>query len=460
MLLAGWEDPLVMLDAEMVQLRYEGVLIPKHAEQLRAKIIPDAPDREARIEEVFNVLASARKDPNFRYVQPNELDAIRAARPKRKRPLPPPRLSRAALLDKLHGAWTGRAVGCALGKPVEGWLRGRIKARLRDLGEWPLNDYFSLRNTGNGNLPCCPRSCRENIVCMEPDDDIHYTLIALHVLETHGSEFQWFHVANAWNSCLPYNAICTAETQAILNYNVKVPRMRAWEASKYTTPEFTSRYNNPYREWIGAQIRADGWGYVCPGDPERAAEFAWRDACWTHRANGIYGEMFIAAVTAAAFEINDWRTLMEIGLGEIPAKCRLAEDIRWAMRTLRTCPDWEAFMDLFDRRFHDMHPVHTNNNCLIVIASLYFGWGNPDLVAAISVMMGLDTDCNGATACSIAGILSGRKQFGGTLAAPLRDTIEPLVFGFQRVTMKELAERTLAVALRLQTPPQPCRKKR
>ena len=86
----------------------------------------------------------------------------------------------------------------------------------------------------------------------------------------------------------------------------------------WVTPEFTSTHRNPYREWIGAQIRADGWGYACAGKPELAAEFAWRDAHWTHRANGIYGEMMFAAIMASAFLVDDPLELINIGLSEIP----------------------------------------------------------------------------------------------------------------------------------------------
>ena len=77
---------------------------------------------------------------------------------------------------------------------------------------------------------------------MEADDDIHYTLIGLSVLETYGPDFVWRDVARTWNFSIPYNYICTAETQAILNYNNAVPRRAP---SDWVTPEYTSMHRNP-----------------------------------------------------------------------------------------------------------------------------------------------------------------------------------------------------------------------
>ena len=63
--------------------------------------------------------------------------------------------------------------------------------------------------------------------------------------------------------------------------------------------------NNPYREWIGADIRSDPWGYMAPADPEYAADMAYRDAFLSHRRQGIYGELFFSAAIAAAFALDD-----------------------------------------------------------------------------------------------------------------------------------------------------------
>ncbi len=456
MLATGYNSPLELLKYELVQLEYEGFIVPESAKDAVKSLDPEKDAfNESAILKISKSLEGLPRDPKFRYVQPNGLDEIR-----RERPAGPHVLkgsfSDDELLDRLHGAWTGRAAGCALGKPVEGLgmhghggMNGRlaIKSHLQKLGHWPLDFYFSGADAGDGIKLGCERSMRESIVCMEPDDDIHYTLIGLKVLEEKGPEFTWRDVANAWNSSLPYNAICTAETQAILNYNMAVPRNYAQNNGRTLPvgPEFTRSSNNPYREWIGAQIRADGWAYACAGNPELAAEFAWRDASWTHTANGIYGEMLAAAMIAAAFVESDPKRIVEIGLSEIPAKCRLAEDIRWALETIPSCKGFESFMEKSEARFEGMSAVHTNNNAVIVAMSLFYGAMEPDKSICASVMGALDTDCNGATTGSIVGAARGKRSFGGKLAAPLNDCMEPLVFGFQKASLKELAERSLKV---------------
>ncbi len=461
MIITGWDSGVKLLKSEIAQTEYEGFIVPQELKE-EINSLSDTYDanNEVEINRLTEKLKNLPKDPNFKYAQPNDLEGIRKERPDGPRQLKMA-FSDAELLDKLHGAWTGRASGCALGKPVEGLgmggvkelgLNGRkaIKYYLKNRSHWPLDYFFSGKEASDKIRLSCEKSWRENIAYMEPDDDIHYSIIGLKVLEEAGPGFTWEDVARTWNSSLPYAAICTAETQAILNYNIKTPRTAAWgNGNSFTTPEFTRRFNNPYREWIGAQIRADGWAYACAGNPELAAEFAWRDAHWTHTANGIYGEMFLAAMIAAAFVEDDPRKIVEIGLSEIPKNCRLAEGVREALKWIKQYKDFESFMERMEAKYAGMSPVHTVNNALIVVMSLFYGKMNPDKSMCISVMGALDTDCNGASTGSIVGAAAGRKKFGGKLAPALNDIIKPQVFGFQEITMKELAQRTLAVHKRV-----------
>ena len=159
--------------------------------------------------------------------------------------------------------------------------------------------------------------------------------------------------------------------------------------------------------------------------------------------NGIYGEMFMAAVEAAAFVESDPVRLVEIGLGEIPRNCRLAAALRKALAEIPKHDGMESFMAYMDDEFGTMSSVHTINNAVLCAAALIYGKMNPDACVCEAVTGGLDTDCNGATAGAIAGIVAGRRNFGGTLAARLNDTIKAEFGEFRCVTMASLAERTL-----------------
>jgi hypothetical protein len=87
-------------------------------------------------------------------------------------------------------------------------------------------------------------------------------------------------------------------------------------------PPRTARHRNPFREWIGALIRADVHGWTNPGNPAAAAEQAHRDATLTHTANGVYAAMFTAATIAtAATGTADVHARHPAAEGLIPLTC-------------------------------------------------------------------------------------------------------------------------------------------
>ena len=446
MLVSGWAKAAKLLKIEVETLRYEGRIIDKDLED-KIMALNEREDDEKLLTELAAELQKLPVSADFSYIQPNELEEIRASRPAKKYTVP--ELSKDIdLLDLFHGAWLGRCTGCALGQPVEMFAMAEkwqgLKKYLELRNDWPLKDFFSCKNASDNIQLPFPECCKENISYMIGDDDLYYTLIGLKVLETHDKNFTWHHVAEMWDEMLPYNMICTAETQAILNYHIKKSREYLGNEPDITA-EYTRSTNNPYREWIGAQIRADFWGWAAAGNPELAAEFAWRDASWTHTKNGIYGEMFIAAIEAAAFVEKDIRRLIEIGLQEIPEKCRLAEEIRLTIQKVDELGNFEEFMKWHDEHFANMNVVHTVNNASLVVMALLLGEGDTDKTICLSVAAGLDTDCNGATVGAIMGILNGAKNFGGILAPKLNDTLKVAIGGFGECKFADLAERTLNV---------------
>jgi len=465
---AVWDSEKALLRAEITQRRDEGCLVPPSlVDAVRAMQNGSSGPDETASQPLWEALAKLEPDAALAAAEPNDLAAIRALRPAGPRRLEW-RPSDAELIDRMHGAWMGRAVGCALGKPVESPVYGmatddgqnvgrqRIRRLLEDQGQWPLADYFSIHVPEGHPKLRCEASTREHVAYMEPDDDIHYTLVSLGVLEDVGPDFQWWDVAWYWTRHLPFAAICTAETQAVLNFWNRSAHMQQFRrpSSGGATPEWTRTHKNPYREWIGAQIRADGWGWACAGKPELAAEFAYRDASWTHTRNGIYGEMLFAAIGAAAFVETDVRRTIEIGLSEIPRECRLAQWVRAALAWRDECPDFAAALDRMDAEpvLRRMSPVHTINNAVACVLALLYSERQIDPAVCAAVTAGIDTDCNGATVGALVGAMTGRAAYAGRMADRLNDTIKPEVFGFQEVRMRELAERHAAVWRRIDSP--------
>jgi len=398
---------------EIIQRREEGFevksIVPKMDEAIRARSLRG-------IYSIYDELSALRPSTTYPYTEPSELEEIR--RGSGRVPNEAFEIPQAELSDRLLGAWLGRCAGCLLGKPVEGWSRERIESHLKSTNSYPLSGYL-----------------QDDIRGMVRDDDIDYTILGLHILEGHGMDFTTEDVAGEWLSHLPYGLVYTAERVAYRNL---VNGLK---------PTETATYLNPYREWIGAQIRADVWGYVTPGQPELGAEFAHRDARLSHVKNGIYGEMFIAAALSEALVMDDIEVVIRRALSTIPSNSRLAEAVRdvltWRSRHERWEDSWKEVMG----KYGAYHPVHTINNlAFVLIGLLYGGKGLGDTISK-SVMCGFDTDCNGATSGSIIGAMVGAKALPSEWIGPLGDRVESAVLGFAENRITDLARRTEKLAM-------------
>jgi ADP-ribosylglycohydrolase len=406
----------------------------------------DTPSFQAQAEALLDRTTTLPLRPDYPYQEPSDLEGIRAARPATRPALSPRIGSGVDLEDKVYGAWTGRCIGCLLGKPVEGWHRERMWGYLKELGRWPLSDFFYFHLTTpemRQRLQIHDNaSFAEHITAMPEDDDLNYTMAGLIILQRYGPQFAPENVAEFWLGHLPILHTFTAERVAYRNLVNGIP------------PPLSACFRNPFREWIGAQIRADFWGYAAPGNPERAAEFAWRDACISHVKNGIYGEMWAAAMIAAAFATDNIRTILAAGLAQIPAKCRLAEAIESVIEWQDVGVDYDTAVyrlhELWnEKRGHDW--CHTISNAMVVTIGLLYGEG--DFVKSIcrAVQPCFDTDCNGATVGSILGIIHGRKALPNKWVNIIQDTLLTGVTGHHAVHLADITRKSLQVMERVAT---------
>jgi len=428
-----WMELGFLLQAEMGQRRQEGCDVTALERELEA--LGDHP-AQADLGGLFDELQALKPQDDFLYEEPSDLEAIRAVRPDGPRRFGVT-FTEPQLYNRILGAWLGRCAGCLLGKPVEGWTKERIENYLKLAGVHPLTDYIPYLVPHPSDYimhPSALEATRGHIEGMARDDDLDYTILGLHILEEHGLDFTTEHVASEWMTHLPYELVYTAERVAYHNL------------VNGLTPSHAALYRNPYREWIGAQIRADAWGYVSPGWPERAAELAFRDAALSHVKNGIYGEMWVAAMLAAAFVVDDIREVIAVGLSEIPADSRLTEAVHQMMSWCEECATWEEAWERVTKAYGNYFWVHTINNACLVVLGLLYCEGDFEKAISIAVMGGWDTDCNGATVGSIMGALLGANALPQKWIAPLADRLKSIVTGFTECAISDLARRTLAQA--------------
>ncbi len=342
---------------------------------------------------------------------------------------------------RVRAAWQGRVSGCLLGKPVEvlSFREGRrgLETYLRAAGAWPLRDYVPLIE---GTIVAARggRCCRGYMNRAEPDDDIDYTLLALMLMEEHATAFDTADVARAWLGRLPAGATWTAERAA---YRTLLERMDD-EFVNGADPGFdlAACSDHDMNEWIGAQIRADLYGWVCPGRPDLASELARRDAALSHRGEGLHAAAFIAALGAAIPASAGLDLALDTALEQIPERSAAAAAVRFG-RDLAGDPG--AVERLHDR-YRDLPPVHALNNLALVVWALCSASGDFGAAIGETVAAGWDTDSNGATVGGLCGIAGMEIPEAWTRA--WRGRIGSHLAGQGDLSLDEVVARTVAVA--------------
>ncbi len=137
--------------------------------------------------------------------------------------------------DRTAGAWMAQLVGAAAGTALEGYTAENI---MEVFG--PIRDYVREPNTYN--------------------DDITFEIAFLEAFGEKGSSVTSADIAERWTSLIPLG--WSAEAIALSNMRRGL-----------TAPE-TGTSDNPFDEWIGAQMRGTICGMVVPGRAREAARLA------------------------------------------------------------------------------------------------------------------------------------------------------------------------------------------
>ena len=302
-------------------------------------------------------------------------------------------------LERVYAGVLGKIIGIYLGRPFEGWTYERIMAELGEI--W----YYVHDRLGKP--------------LVVTDDDITGTFTFIRALADHS-------LRNG-SLALSGEPILTSEQvgQTWLNYIIENQSILWWgglgQSTEHTAflrlkqgipaPRSGSIALNGRvtAEQIGAQIFIDGWGMVCPGDPEKAAALAAQAARVSHDGEAVYAAQIIAALEAGAFVEPDLDALLDTVTGLIPADStiyRLITDLRGWRAVL---PDWRsARAKIAEHYGYDSYPGNCHvvpNHALIHLGLLYGDTFQKALM--ITNTAGWDTDCNSANVGCIMGIRLG-----------------------------------------------------
>ena len=320
---------------------------------------------------------------------------------------------------RVHAAWVAQVVGGALGTSIEGY---RGQALRETYGE--IRDYLTPPSTYN--------------------DDITFELAFLIATARVGRAVSAVEIATEWATRIPFG--WSAELVALENI------------ARGIMPPDSATTNNPFSEWIGAQMRGAVCGMVAPGVVEEAARLAWIDATVSHADNGILGELFNAVMTSSAFVNGDVRSILQDAVAMLPSQSEYAEVVSFALGACRRTSDWRVAWLQCEERFERYNWVHAYPNACAEVVALWFGEGNFDETLHIVAMEGLDVDCNAAQIMTIVSLAGGVDRDDDPLLLiphrwrePLGDGVDTYVRGIERISFRELSDLTVRAARALGT---------
>ncbi len=269
--------------------------------------------------------------------------------------------------EKVLGCWLGKSIGGTLGMPCEG-------------KDGPLNYSF---------YDPVPTQ-------MIPNDDLDLQVLWACVMDKmEKPRVDKDILAKAWvdHVGFPWD-----------EYGVAIRNIK-----RGVMPPFSGAVDNFFTRGMGAAIRSELWACLAPGNPALAAKYAYEDACVDHAGEGIWAEVLLAAMEAAAFTSSGAREIVDAGVCFLPPGSEISQAVNDAIAW------WDSSKDLFGVRAKILDKYGSDNftdvvqNVAFTVLALLSGDGDFSKTICDAVNCGKDTDCTGATAGSIIGILDPKS---------------------------------------------------
>lgn len=306
--------------------------------------------------------------------------------------------------DKTKAAWLSQMIGAAFGTMVEGYTSENLYKFFGD-----VKDYVREPNTYN--------------------DDITFELAFLDAFKENGYDITSRDIALAWVGLIPSG--WSAEELAIRN--IKMGLM----------PPQSATFNNPFNEWIGAQMKGAICGMVAPGNPKLASELAWKDGEVAHANNGILGEIFSAIMVSLAYICDDVKKIVKDTIDMIPNDSEYYSVVSFAYNQCLQNEDWHDALKACEQKYIKYNWIHAYPNICCEIIALMYGDNDYEKTLNIITMCGLDVDCNAGMIMPILGIQKGMSIIPNRLYHSAFNNLETYMRDYKEVTLDNLVDDTL-----------------
>ncbi|MCI2068086.1 MAG: ADP-ribosylglycohydrolase family protein [Bacilli bacterium] len=374
-------------------------LIPEGEEYLKNNDLGNLCKTTAQI---MNILSNAPKNPHSRYWKYHIYESYEEYASK----VVFKRYSFDAVKDdylsRTYLGWLGQIAGGALGTACEGYKTENIR---KVFGE--IYSYVREPNTFN--------------------DDITYELAFLKAVEEKGKKLTSEDIALKWVSLIPTG--WSAEEMALRNIKMGI------------MPPQSGYVANPYREWIGAQMRGAVIGMLAPGDTEKTAKYAFMDGVVSHHNNGVLGEVFNAELVCLSYVLKDIRKIIREAIKLIPKDAEYHYVVAKALNSCLTHDNWEEAFKECEKIFGVYNWIHAYPNAAIEVIALWYGNGDYNQTMHITAMCGYDVDCNAAQIGTAIAIMNN-QPLDEKWTKPIGDKLETYMREIKHLSIKGLAEYT------------------
>jgi ADP-ribosylglycohydrolase len=342
-------------------------------------------------------------------------------------------LSEIQILEKIYAGFIGKAIGVRLGAPVEPtiWSYERIQKTYGEVTQY-LRDFKNFAADDDTNGPVYFIRALRDYGLNATAEDVGKTWLN-YAAEEHG--MYW------WGGF----GVSTEHT-AYRNLRAGIPAPQSGSIAQNGTT---------VAEQIGGQIFIDSWGWVNPGNPQRAADMSAMAASVAHDGDGLNGARFCAAAIAAAFEAKSIDEIIETAMRTIDAASTYARVCRAVIDFYTANPDdWRACRDMLEAEWgYDRYPgvCHIIPNAGVTIMAILYGKGDLPRTAEIATMAGWDTDCNAGNAAAIVATFQGLHEGWDKYRKPINDFLvaSGIVGSINIVDIPSFARELTVLALKL-----------